>query len=65
MLVTHDVGEALLLANRIALLEGGKLMGIYSQSEFLESSDATVAGVSRGLEREHASRRKDGHVGIS
>lgn len=43
VLVTHDVGEALLLADRIALLEGGKLMGVYSRAEFLDSSDKTVA----------------------
>ena len=43
VLVTHDVGEALLLADRIALLDGGKLQGIYSRSQFLESSEATVA----------------------
>jgi osmoprotectant transport system ATP-binding protein len=43
VLVTHDVGEALLLAGRIALLAEGKLLGTYSRSEFLESSDATVA----------------------
>jgi osmoprotectant transport system ATP-binding protein len=43
VVVTHDVGEALLLASRIALLEGGKLLGIYSQAEFLKSSEATVA----------------------
>jgi len=43
VLVTHDVGEALLLANRIALLEGGKLLGIYSRTEFLESSEKPVA----------------------
>jgi osmoprotectant transport system ATP-binding protein len=43
VLVTHDVGEALLLADRIALLEGGKLLGIYSRAEFLESSEETVA----------------------
>ncbi len=42
VLVTHDVGEALLLANRIALLEGGQLLGIYSPAEFLKSSDPTV-----------------------
>jgi len=43
VLVTHDVGEALLLASRIALLEGGRLLGVYSQTQFLESSEATVA----------------------
>jgi osmoprotectant transport system ATP-binding protein len=42
VLVTHDVGEALLLANRIALLDGGRLLGIYSPAEFLKSSDETV-----------------------
>jgi len=43
VLVTHDVGEALLLADRIALLDSGKLMGIYSPAEFHKSADATVA----------------------
>jgi osmoprotectant transport system ATP-binding protein len=43
VLVTHDVGEALLFASRVALLEGGKLLGIYSQQEFLKSSETTVA----------------------
>ena len=42
VLVTHDVGEALLLANRIALLEAGKLVGIYSPEEFLKSSATAV-----------------------
>ena len=27
--VTHDVGEALLLGSRIALMEEGKLRGVY------------------------------------
>ncbi len=43
VLVTHDVGEALLLADRIALLDSGKLLGTYSHSEFLKSSDSKVA----------------------
>ena len=43
VLVTHDVGEALLLANRIALLEAGTLVGIYSPEEFLKSSATAVA----------------------
>lgn len=32
--VTHDVGEALLLGERIALLEDGELRGVYSPREF-------------------------------
>jgi osmoprotectant transport system ATP-binding protein len=39
VMVTHDVGESLLLATRIALLEDGKLTGIYSPSEFLAAKE--------------------------
>ncbi len=39
MFVTHDVREALLLGDRIAVLSGGKLVGVYTRSEFLNSSD--------------------------
>ena len=41
--VTHDVREALLLGSRIALLEAGKLIGVFSPDEFLHHSDPTVA----------------------
>jgi len=37
--VTHDVREALLLASRIALLAGGRLVGIYSPTDFLRASE--------------------------
>ena len=37
--VTHDVREALLLASRIALLAGGRLVGIYSPADFLRASE--------------------------
>jgi osmoprotectant transport system ATP-binding protein len=40
--VTHDVGEALLLGSRIALMESGKLHGIYTPREFVSSDDAQV-----------------------
>jgi osmoprotectant transport system ATP-binding protein len=40
--VTHDVGEALLLGSRIALMEGGKLRGVFAPQEFLNSTDTTV-----------------------
>jgi osmoprotectant transport system ATP-binding protein len=66
VLVTHDVGEALLLANRIALLEGGKLLGIHSRAEFLGSSDPAVAAYREawsGNLRNH--RGEDHDVGIS
>lgn len=41
--VTHDMREALILGTRIALLEAGKLVGLYSPAEFLESTEPTVA----------------------
>ncbi|MFI5108145.1 MAG: ATP-binding cassette domain-containing protein [Terriglobales bacterium] len=65
VLVTHDVGEALLLASRIALLEGGKLMGIYSRPEFLESSDATVAAYRAAWSGNLQFPGEDRHGGIS
>ena len=40
--VTHDVGEALLLGSRIALMDSGKLHGIYTPHEFVASEDAHV-----------------------
>jgi osmoprotectant transport system ATP-binding protein len=40
--VTHDVGEALLLGTRIALLDSGRLHGIYTKQEFVASSDEFV-----------------------
>lgn len=40
--VTHDVGEALLLGHRIALMESGKLYGIYEPHDFATSTDETV-----------------------
>jgi osmoprotectant transport system ATP-binding protein len=40
--VTHDVSEALLLGSRIALMENGKLRGVYRPDEFLGSGDESV-----------------------
>ncbi len=40
--VTHDIGEALLLGDRIGLMENGRLRGVYSPQEFVQSSDDTV-----------------------
>jgi len=41
--VTHDMREALLLGTRIALLEAGKLVGIYTPAEFLKASAPPAA----------------------
>jgi len=41
--VTHDLREALLLADRIALLDAGRLVGTYAPAEFLQSTDPIVA----------------------
>lgn len=40
--VTHDVNEALLLGDRIALLEGGKSIGVFTREEFLASTDQRI-----------------------
>jgi len=40
--VTHDVGEALLLGDRIGLMENGNLRGIYTPDEFLRAPDAVA-----------------------
>jgi osmoprotectant transport system ATP-binding protein len=41
--VTHDVSEALLLADRIALLEDGKCIGVFTPDEFQSSPDGRVS----------------------
>jgi osmoprotectant transport system ATP-binding protein len=40
--VTHDVGEALLLGDRIALLQEGRLLTVQPPKEFLATSDPTA-----------------------
>ena len=40
--VTHDMREALLLGSRIALMETGKLVGVFTPDEFLHASDPIV-----------------------
>jgi osmoprotectant transport system ATP-binding protein len=42
VLVTHDVPEALRLGTRIGLLESGALVGCYSRSEFVASTDPKI-----------------------
>ncbi|HET9840342.1 MAG TPA: ATP-binding cassette domain-containing protein [Candidatus Angelobacter sp.] len=40
--VTHDVAEALLLGDRIALMDSGMLKGVFTPQEFLRSNDEAV-----------------------
>jgi osmoprotectant transport system ATP-binding protein len=40
--VTHDVAEALMLGDRVALMDSGALKGIYAPAEFVRSTDAFV-----------------------
>jgi osmoprotectant transport system ATP-binding protein len=40
--VTHDLSEALLLGDRIALMESGKLHGVFTPNEFVSSTDPVV-----------------------
>src|SRR5437764_683712 len=42
--VTHDVTEAMLLGTRIALMDEGRLLGVYSPPDFLRSPDPVVSG---------------------
>jgi osmoprotectant transport system ATP-binding protein len=52
--VTHDVGEALRLGSRVALMEAGKLVTVLPPQEFLRSTDrwavAYVKAFSAGLD---------------
>ena len=41
--VTHDLREGLLLGTRLALMESGKLAGVYSPEEFLRAAEPTAA----------------------
>lgn len=40
--VTHDVAEALMLGDRIALMDAGRLKGVFTPQEFLGSNDEAV-----------------------
>lgn len=40
--VTHDISEALILGTRIAVIEAGTLVGTYTRTEFLSSTEPTI-----------------------
>ena len=43
VIVTHDIGEALLLGTQIALIDGGELKGVYTPREFLNTREPVAA----------------------
>jgi osmoprotectant transport system ATP-binding protein len=43
VIVTHDVGEALVLGTRIGLMEAGKIARMYSPHDFVHASDPMAA----------------------
>ena len=62
VIVTHDVGESLLLATRIALLDAGKLTGIYTAKEFLVAQEPVAAAyVANFRMYEEAERKNEAH----
>lgn len=47
--VTHDLGEALLLGSRIALMEAGQLVTVLSPQDFLQSTDPWASAYVRAF----------------
>jgi osmoprotectant transport system ATP-binding protein len=48
--VTHDVREALFLGTRIALLDQGRLVGVYAPTEFLKANEPEVHAFAASLD---------------
>ncbi len=61
VMVTHDVGESLLLASRVALLERGKLTGIYSPPEFLTAKEPMAAAYVANFRMYEGAERANEH----
>jgi osmoprotectant transport system ATP-binding protein len=53
--VTHDVAEALLLGDRIALMEKGQMIGPYSRQQFFASKDELVREYLQAYRASHVS----------
>ena len=48
--VTHDLREAMFLGNRIALLDSGRLTGIYAPDQFLKATEPEVRAFAASLQ---------------
>jgi osmoprotectant transport system ATP-binding protein len=52
VIVTHDVAEALVLGTRIALMEAGKLTGVYSPHEFRRCDEPVAKAYAEHLRQQ-------------
>ena len=59
--VTHDLREALLLGTRIALLDAGALVGVFSPEEFLRSASPEAAAYVAAFRLNGAAEPGEGH----
>jgi osmoprotectant transport system ATP-binding protein len=59
VIVTHDVGESLLLATRIALLDAGKVTGVYTPKEFLVAQEPVAAAYVANFRMYEEAERKN------
>jgi len=62
LLVTHDLDEALYLAQRIVLVSYGKLVADLPRDEFLESSHPAIVAYANAFHRGQSSRKQEGHA---
>jgi osmoprotectant transport system ATP-binding protein len=60
LLVTHDLDEALYLANRIALVAEGSLVAHLTPVEFLHSTQPEVASYIRAFHRADRAAASEG-----
>jgi osmoprotectant transport system ATP-binding protein len=59
LLVTHDLDEALYLAQRIVLLDEGKLIANLTPAEFLASNEPQIVAYIRAFHRGERSASSD------
>jgi osmoprotectant transport system ATP-binding protein len=59
--VTHDLDEALYLADRIVLLSEGKLVASLGPADFLRSSEPLIVSYVRAFHRGEQSAAQEEH----